>query len=435
MRRMSCVAVILVGLVTVSLAGVGVALDKDATYVELVSLGEQIKSMKAQDGSSATALASLQSQYESLSALLGGDDPAALIGGGGDVAGPQRVAPQAPPNCTSTTLSFTDPTTVAIVDNTTVQGSVAVAGLGNYVMDVDLTVNITHTWSGDLDIMLTSPGGTTVVVTTDNGGGNDDVFNGTLFDDQALVPATDATYSNGVTASPLAPEGAFGAFIGEDPNGIWTLDIGDDAGGDQGTSSGFTLTITTLAAAPTTVAAGPFVQMTPVATVDLGTAQSTVNVSGAGTYLTDLDATTFITHTWSSDLIVELTSPQGTTVVLTSGNGGSNDDVYNGTVFDDSATNPISDSVFSDGVPTTPAQPEGALAAFIGENPNGTWTLDVSDAAAGDNGSVNSWSLAVTTGSCAVQQQPAIPTMSTVGMWAFALLLVIGAWVLIRRSV
>ena len=39
----------------------------------------------------------------------------------------------------------------------------------------------------DLDITLTSPAGTVVTLTTDNGGTADDVFNGTLWDDQAGV--------------------------------------------------------------------------------------------------------------------------------------------------------------------------------------------------------------------------------------------------------
>ena len=34
----------------------------------------------------------------------------------------------------------------------------------------------------------------------------------------------------------------------------------------------------------------------------------------------------------------------------------------------------------------TPLVPEEALAAFNGENPNGTWTLTISDDNAGDGG-------------------------------------------------
>ncbi|RPI69595.1 MAG: T9SS C-terminal target domain-containing protein, partial [Ignavibacteriales bacterium] len=40
---------------------------------------------------------------------------------------------------------------------------------------------------------------------------------------------------NLVTATPLAPEESFSAFLGENPNGTWVLTISDDAGGDEGT--------------------------------------------------------------------------------------------------------------------------------------------------------------------------------------------------------
>ena len=50
--------------------------------------------------------------------------------------------------------------------------------------------------------------------------------------------------------------------------------------------------------------------------------------------------------------------------------------------------------------------PEEALAAFNGENPNGTWTLTISDDNAGDGGQVD-WSLDLTTAACA--QPPEAP--------------------------
>src|SRR5438552_1714978 len=82
-----------------------------------------------------------------------------------------------------------------------------------------------HMFNAYLDITLQSPAGTVVTITTDNGGSNDDVFNGTVWDDQAnpggQVPyttnnglVTDQAYVNLVTATPLVPEEAMGAFIG-----------------------------------------------------------------------------------------------------------------------------------------------------------------------------------------------------------------------------
>ncbi len=42
------------------------------------------------------------------------------------------------------------------------------------------------------------------------------------------------------------------------------------------------------------------------------------------------------------------------------------------------------------------------MAAFVGQDPNGTWTLTVADQFNQDGGSINSWTLDVQTGSCPV---------------------------------
>ena len=50
------------------------------------------------------------------------------------------------------------------------------------------------------------------------------------------------------------------------------------------------------------------------------------------------------------------------------------------------------------------------MGAFIGEDPTGTWTLTICDDLAGDGGSLDSWSLDLTTTACA--QPPAAPSES-----------------------
>src|SRR5687767_3934388 len=84
-------------------------------------------------------------------------------------------------------------------------------------------------------------------------------------------------------------------------------------------------------------AAQIFTNNTPVIIPASGanTVTSTINVSGAPSYLYDLNLTTFITHTFNSDLDITITSPAGTIVSLTTDNGGSLDNVFNGTVWDD----------------------------------------------------------------------------------------------------
>ena len=137
-----------------------------------------------------------------------------------------------------------------------VTSTILVAGAGTSLTDLDLTAAITHTFAADMDITLQSPAGTIVTLSTDNGAGNDNVFNGTLWDDDAnpsgQVPyttnngvTTDHAYVNLTTATPLASEEAMSAFMGQDPNGTWTITISDDLAGDGGSLDSWSLDVTT----------------------------------------------------------------------------------------------------------------------------------------------------------------------------------------------
>jgi subtilisin-like proprotein convertase family protein len=89
--------------------------------------------------------------------------------------------------------------------------------------------------------------------------------------------------------------------------------------------------------------------------------------------ITDVEIYIDITHTYIGDLIVEVTSPEGTTVRLHNRTGGSSHDI-NGWYDSEIAV---------DG--------PGTLADFLGESPLGEWTLWVSDNAGADVGTVNTW--------------------------------------------
>jgi subtilisin-like proprotein convertase family protein len=330
-------------------------------------------------------------------------------------------APAGPVGCATTTTTVTQSTPTAVPTGPAVVSStLVVSGLGTYLADVDVQTFLTHTFSADIDMTIMSPAGTIVTLTTDNGAGNDNTFNGTVWDDDAnadgQVPytannglVTDHTYVNLTTASPLVPEEALGAFIGENPNGTWTMTISDDLAGDGGSLDSWSLTLTTAAAAFVTTNTN-HTQSTPTAVIDTATVSSTLVVSGLGTYLADVDVQTFLTHTFGSDLDMTIMSPAGTIVTLTTDNGAGNDNTFNGTVWDDSA-NPdgqvpyttnngiVTDHAYVNLTTASPLVPEEALAAFIGEDPNGTWTFTISDDLAGDSGSLDSWSLDITTAS------------------------------------
>lgn len=121
-----------------------------------------------------------------------------------------------------------------------------------------------------------------------------------------------------------------------------------------------------------------------------GVVTSTLTVSGATGTLADLNATLDITHPFVGDLTVDLTSPGGTTVRLINRVGVGGDNFTNTTLDDDFAFNPISGGTAPFSSTFAPSNP---LSAFNGQNPNGVWTLTVSDNAANDTGTLNSWSL------------------------------------------
>lgn len=133
------------------------------------------------------------------------------------------------------------------------------------------------------------------------------------------------------------------------------------------------------------------------AIVDMTTTTSTIQVSGLTGYVLDVNVVTEIAHGDPSDLVITLTSPTGTEVLLSSLNGLAATGAFNGTVWDDSANTPVTEYPFNPGTLASPLTAEEALAAFLLEDPNGTWTLSVSDTYTGTQGTLNAWSLQVLT--------------------------------------
>ena len=134
----------------------------------------------------------------------------------------------------------------AINNNTSFDFTFDVMGLGT-TANVSLLLNLTHTWVEDLDMFLIAPTGEILELSTDNGGGGDN-FTDTLFTDSAV---TNITAGVAPFSGSFLPEGSlvaagaptnttgditgFADFIGLNPNGVWTLRIGDDFVADTGT--------------------------------------------------------------------------------------------------------------------------------------------------------------------------------------------------------
>jgi subtilisin-like proprotein convertase family protein/subtilisin family serine protease len=107
-------------------------------------------------------------------------------------------------------------------------------------------------------------------------------------------------------------------------------------------------------------------------------------------------------HTWVGDLSMRLTSPQGTPVTLMSRPGTANNSGNNfcGTRLSDLEVVAVQNISLADAPFTGTFRPASPLAAFNGQGGDGTWILNVSDAASVDTGSVRAFSLLVTGFTC-----------------------------------
>lgn len=429
---------------------------KEDLYAQMLDIATQVQAVKGQtDSQSTQELANLLQQYRQLSAQLGGDDPAGLVSSAaGGQLGPVTKGDEGsllPPGCSEALATGSNMTATAINDNSSFTSTIDISSPNTYTWSVILDTSITHTFPGDLDITLTSPAGTEVTITTDNGGTADDAFDGTTWNDEAGVtnppgPVTDATYTTGVTSTPLVVEEALSAFEGEDPNGTWTLEVGDDAGGDTGSLDSWSLEISTFPVAPTVGATSSGSNMTATPINDNTSFTSTATIAGADTFVCDAELETFITHSFPGDLDITITSPLGTVVTVTTDNGGTADDAFDGTVWNDDAGDtttpgPVTDHAYSTGVLASPLTVEEAMAAFRGEDPNGLWTLEVGDDAGGDTGSLDQWTISVTSCSCGsvgpgpgTVFDPAVPMADGFGLALLALLLAGAALFAFRRA-
>lgn len=115
-----------------------------------------------------------------------------------------------------------------------------------------------------------------------------------------------------------------------------------------------------------------------------------------------------ITHTFDADLVITLTAPDGTTVLLANQRGGSANN-FTSTVFDDSAATDISGG----SAPFTGSfRPEQPLSVLRGRPVAGTWKLKVVDTALADTGSIASWGLDARPAACSTSA-PAPPAATT----------------------
>ncbi|QDU18158.1 Ig-like domain-containing protein [Urbifossiella limnaea] len=172
-------------------------------------------------------------------------------GRGGVASATAAISVAAPP----ATQSFTNGTDVAITASrrVTVSSTVVVSGLTGPIQDVNVSLNLFHTYTRDLRITLIAPDGTAVRLFNRYGGSGNNLL-GTTFDDQAATAVSGAAAPFTGTFRPGA---ALAALNGRSPNGTWRLQVEDLSAGDGGYLDTWTLTLTTGAAAAAPAAFAP----------------------------------------------------------------------------------------------------------------------------------------------------------------------------------
>ena len=123
-------------------------------------------------------------------------------------------------NCSAPATPISDSaiaeSTLTVLDDVTIE-------------DLDVSVDVTHTWIGDLTIVVTSPAGTSVTLFDGAGGASDNIV--ATWDDEGRAHA--APFAAGDAIQPSGA-GALSDFDAELTSGDWALSVTDSAAGDDG---------------------------------------------------------------------------------------------------------------------------------------------------------------------------------------------------------
>jgi subtilisin-like proprotein convertase family protein/subtilisin family serine protease len=236
-----------------------------------------------------------------------------------------------------------------IPDNN-VQGirEVITCGTAGDITSVKVTLDITHTYIGDLRITLTAPSGSVVTLHDRQGG-----------------PARDIKRSFDVASTP-----GLAALAGQSMSGDWVLEIKDVAARDSGTLNSWDLEVGGRADALVRLEEAPGTAIPDSS--PLGIERQLAAIGGGR--VQEIEVAVDITHTYIGDLVVDLVSPAGTSVSLHRRSGGTTENLIA--------------RYSSASMPT--------FAALRGQPIAGSWRLKVADLEAADVGKLNRWSVTIT---------------------------------------
>ena len=214
-------------------------------------------------------------------------------------------------------------------------------------ISIEVEIDISHSYIGDLSIHLISPDGITVNLHARQGASNNDINK--HYD---IHNTTDLQL-----------------LAGGEISGEWQLQVSDLARIDTGTLNQWSLHIIAEASAWEEVESEVGL---PIPDNKAAGISDRLDISRLGN-VAELEVWVDITHTWIGDLKVTLTSPSGINVVLHDRSGGRQDNLIK--LYD---------------IDTLPAIDE-----FTGLKGAGDWKLSVSDNEGRDTGKLNAWGLRV----------------------------------------
>lgn len=108
-----------------------------------------------------------------------------------------------------------------------------VADFVGEIENMSILIDIGHSFLGDLSIDLTSPSGTTISLMPQSAALNSTDGFSVLFQNGAPNISTNPS-ELGFVRGIYSPAETFDAFVGESPNGLWTIHITDNISGDFG---------------------------------------------------------------------------------------------------------------------------------------------------------------------------------------------------------
>jgi hypothetical protein len=243
-------------------------------------------------------------------------------GGAGTIAGgwSLTITPAQQFSAASVTIadSLTPPAKASPYPST-----IRVTGAGTTLNALAVTLSgLNHRAPDDIDVLLVGPTGAKALIMSDVGGIQwamnvtltlEDAAASSMPDSGQLFTASykptnfDAIGPDSFPAPAPAPSGsALSVFNGTDPNGIWSLYIVDDTSTDGGSITGWTLTMQTSGAVPTTT------------TVTTTTTTTTTTTATTATTTTSLGASTTTSVTATSTSSVTTSTASTTTASTTS---------------------------------------------------------------------------------------------------------------------